>query len=179
MGYSSQLKAPPVGRYRMTADSVLSSSIEVGIGIAGFAGIVAAIRQRDVGAWSARDRITLQALFGSSGLAILFGLLPGILQEVPIPQAQTWRTVSACQIVWFIVVGFLRTRQMRAQGISPFQDQYYLVLVGAALCVAVLQCFNLIWGVSWPYLVGVAWLLVMGFALFLILLFRQDDRSPD
>ena len=68
----------------MNADSVLSSSIEVAIGIAGFGGIIAAIRQRDVNAWSARDRITLQALFGVSVVAIVFSMLPGILREASV-----------------------------------------------------------------------------------------------
>lgn len=161
----------------MTADSVLSSAVEVAIGIAGFAGIVAAIRQRDVGAWSARDRITLQALLGSSGVAIVSGVLPGVLREALIPQVHVWRTGSAWLIVCFVFFALLRTRQMRTHGLTPFQDRYYLFMVGAALFVAALQCFNLIRGVSWPYLVAVVWLLMFGFALFLILLFRPDERS--
>lgn len=161
----------------MTADSVLSSAVEVAVGIAGFAGIVAAIRQRDVGTWSARDRITLQALFGSSGVAIVLGVLPGVLQEAGIPPIEVWRTGSAGLAACMTLLGLFRARQIRTHGISLFRERYYLVIGVAGLCVGGLQCFNLIRGASWPYLVGVLWLLTLGFALFLILLFRPDERS--
>jgi hypothetical protein len=48
-----------------------------------------------------------------------------------------------------------------------------------AVCVLLLQCFNLFHGASWPYLVGVMSLLGMGFLFFATLMFNPDALQRD
>ena len=51
----------------MHPDVFLGSIVDIAIGIAGFAGIIAAIQHRDLTAWSPRHRILLQILFFRDG----------------------------------------------------------------------------------------------------------------
>ena len=161
----------------MTADSVLSSLVEVAVGLAGFAGIITAIRQRNVASWSPRDRVLLQALFGSSAAAIAFGIAPGILAEAHFSPHRIWRAGSTALLVWFAVIPVIRERQMRKQGLSALTSTMGLATLLWVLLLALLQAFNLYRPTPWPYLVGVAGLLSTGFVFFFQLIFAETGDA--
>jgi hypothetical protein len=62
----------------VSAESSLSSTIEiavgVGVGVGGFAGIIAAIRQRNVDHWPPDQRLMLEMLLTALAVAVLFSL---------------------------------------------------------------------------------------------------------
>ena len=68
----------------MDAESFLSSTVEVAIGIIGFAGLVAAIQQRRLSEWSDLHRSRLEVLFTASAGALVFSLLPAVFGELGI-----------------------------------------------------------------------------------------------
>ena len=70
----------------MSTESFLSSIIEISIAIAGFAGIVAAIRHRDIASWAQAEQILLRMLLTASGMKISFALLPAVLSEAGVPE---------------------------------------------------------------------------------------------
>jgi len=78
----------------MNADSFLSSAVEVAIGIAGFAGIVAAIRHRDPSSWADKDRLLLRILLVASAIAVVFAWLPAVLHEAGIRSHALWQISS-------------------------------------------------------------------------------------
>lgn len=158
----------------MSAEAFLSSVVEIGIGMAGFAGIIAAIRQRDVSTWDPHHRVLLQMLFTATAAAIGFSLLPSILSEAGLLPSQTWRVGSVCLTLWFVGAIAFRRYQARQRGVRFPIARVVLVLV---LPIVVLLVTNLQNGASWPYLLGVVGILINGFATFLALLFGESDPT--
>ena len=151
----------------MSAESFLSSAVEAAIGMAGFAGIVAAIRHRDIASWAQEERILLRMLLVASGMAVTFALLPAVLREARLPEPTIWRAGSAALVAWQAGIAAHRSRQFRAAGVvSPIPRALALWVGG----VIVVQASNVILGLSWLYLLGVFGVLVNAFSFFLILL---------
>jgi Ca2+/H+ antiporter len=160
----------------VSAESFLSSVVEVAIGMAGFAGIVAAIRQRDITRWPQQQRLLLQMLFAASAAAIAFALLPALLAEAELSRPTVWRFGSGALVIWFVSIGAFRFDQARRNAVPfPFRGGFaawtgFLVL---------LQTLNLALSVSWPYLIGAFGLLVNGFIFFLRLLLGDLDGQRE
>jgi hypothetical protein len=162
----------------MDAASFLSSTVEIAIGIAGFSGIVAAIRRRSIAGWPPGQRIMLQILFFASAAAIVFSLLPPFLFEAGIDPGLGWKISGLLLTAWIVLASGFRVAQSRAETVPmPIPRG---VMVFAAVAVF-LQLYNLTGeGRAWPYLVGVVALLANGFSMFLLLLLgSQDDESGD
>ncbi|MCP5181700.1 MAG: hypothetical protein H6993_08810 [Pseudomonadales bacterium] len=159
----------------MDAGSFLSSVVEVAIGIAGFAGIVAAIRQRNVSSWPPRQLIQLQILFAASAAAVVAGILPSFLAEAGVSEALLWKVCSATLISWLIGAIWYRARQGKRYGVGqPIPG----MVMAWGMAAIVLQAYNLAMpGVSWPYLFGVTGLLMNGFSAFLVLILRPFDDA--
>lgn len=159
----------------MNADMFLSSIVDIGIGIAGFAGIIAAIQHRGLSAWPAHQRILLQILFFACAMAIVFALLPSVLAEAGIRTNFIWKIGGSGLLVWYAGAVPYRIRQSRKSGIrSPMPRPLFLWVLGAAL----LQIYNLTTpGLAWPYLFGVFSLVVNGFAAFLLLLLGPETNG--
>jgi uncharacterized membrane protein YhaH (DUF805 family) len=158
----------------MSAESFLSSAVEIAVGLAGFAGIIAAIRQRGVSSWAREQQILLRMLLTASAMAITFALLPPILVEAQVPQPAIWRIGSLAFILWQIGIAIHRVRQFRESGTqSPIPRIVYAWIAAMVL----LQAFNVVLGVSWPYLLARFALLVNSFVFFLILLLGRTDEE--
>lgn len=152
-------------------DAFLSSIIQVAIGVGGFAGIIAAVRQRNVDQWAPEQRVMLQMLLTASAASAVFSLIPWLLFEAEIPPSVVWPLSSGILMVWQTGITIHRVRQLRATG-SPFPiPRLLFVWVTAAL---VLQVMNLFLAKSWPYLLGVLAVLANAFTFFLVLLFGES-----
>lgn len=150
-------------------ESVLSTAIEVGVGIAGFSGIIAAIGHRSQGEWTSVERVRLYSLLGSSFATVFFGFLPFILLSANVPEHLTWRTGSAIFGLCIGVVAVIRYRQFKSA--SPRlsrQESATFVFVGALAALQVANAVNI--AADWPYLVGVIGALVVAAAQFVRLL---------
>ena len=159
----------------MSAESVLSSIVEVAIGIAGFAGIIAAVRQGRITRWSPEPRLLLEMLLTASALAIVFALLPGIVMEAGFSRDATWRTGSSLILVSQLGLGVFRTRQFRLAGFDARPPIHMMVWYTP---IVLLQAANVALGTSWLYLLGVIGVVGNGFFFFLRLLFSDWDE-PD
>lgn len=162
----------------MSLDVFFAAIVAISVGIAGFAGIVAAVQQRDLKIWPARNRILVQILFFSSAVAILFALLPSISRAAGVGANVTWIIGSAGLSIWFVGAGTYRVRQSKRLGATLALPPGMLVWLVAATA---LQIYNLaVAQTSWPYLVGVLALNVNGYTAFLLLLLgpeRADEGS--
>jgi len=161
----------------VSVESILSSTIEAAVGIGGFAGIIAAIRQRGVAHWPAEQRLLLQMLLTASAATVLFCLLPWLLDEIGIPQSISWRLCSGMLFVWLVGIGMRRRRQF--QNFThpvPLPRLIYVWMI----IIQTLQAINLFLGEPWPFMLGVVGLLANGFTFFLLLLFwevRESEKS--
>jgi len=136
----------------MSAESFLSSAVEAAVGMAGFAGIVAAIRHRDIATWSHADRLLLRMLLVAAAMAITFALLPAVLAEAGLPAPTIWRTGSLSLMLWQIAIAARRSLQFRARRLAlPFSRLLYAWVAG----IISAQTLNLFLGASWPYLLGI------------------------
>ena len=161
----------------MTADSFLSTAAEVAIGLAGFAGIIAAVRQRGLSSWPLRHRVLIRTLFGACAAAVTFALLPSLLVEARIPTDLVWRVGSGMLAGLFVLAAAFRIRQYRRQGGEAPLPRGLLVWVG---CISILQLVNVGLATTWIYLLGVYTLLINGFSVFMTLLLEDaghGDRS--
>lgn len=142
--------------------------------MAGFAGIVAAIRHRDISTWAREERILLRMLLTASAMAVSFALLPAVLTEGRVPEPTVWRVGSFTLLVWQAWIAVRRIRQFRAGGVpSPVPRTLFAWITAILL----LQGLNVGLGVSWPYLLGVFGILVNAFTFFLILLLGGTDEG--
>ena len=158
----------------MSGESFLSGVVEIGIGLAGFAGIIAAVRQRDVSNWDPDQRVLLQMLFSACAGAIFFSLLPFLLGETGLDREAVWRVGSGCLTAWFIVLPYVRYRQSRDLGVEYPVARGIVMLLPLLL---ILEISNTFYGAGWPYLVGILGILANGFATFLALLFSNSEND--
>lgn len=152
----------------MSTESFLSSTIEIAVGIGGFAGIIAAIRQRGVNRWPPDQRLMLRMLLTASAVAVLFSLAPWLLAEGGLSQPVVWRLCSGSLLVWQSGITVYRRRQVGSLESSVSLPRVLYVLLSVNLA---LQAINLGLAEAWPFLLGVVSILMYGFAFFLKLLF--------
>lgn len=152
----------------MSTESFLSSTIEIAVGIGGFAGIIAAIRQRGVNRWPPDQRLMLRMLLTASAVAVLFSLAPWLLAEGGLSQPVVWRLCSGSLLVWQSGITVYRRRQVGNLESSVSLPRVLYVLLSVNLA---LQAINLGLAEAWPFLLGVVSILMYGFAFFLKLLF--------
>ena len=159
----------------MNAASFLSAVIDIAIGVAGFAGIVAAVRQRQLDHWSKEQLVLLQILFTATAAAIVCGLLPSFLVEVGLRESTVWKVASGALICWIVGAVSFRIHQSKVLGV-PMPIPRHVSIWGAISIV--LQIYNVAGeGRSWPYLFGIMGLLMNGFSVFLILVLSPTDDA--
>ena len=150
-------------------ESVLSSAIEVGIGIVGFSGIIVAVSSRGQGEWSSIERVRLFSLLGSSFSAVFFAFLPYILLSAGMPIVLTWRVGSAIFLLSLAVVAVIRFRQFKkASPQMSRQESTTFLLIGGLLALQIVNVVVI--GADWPYLVAVLGALAIAAAQFVRLL---------
>ena len=164
----------------MDAASFLSAVIEIAIGVAGFAGIVAAVRQRQLDHWPTEQLLLLQVLFTATAAAIVFALLPQFLAEYGLAEPLIWQVSSAALICWAVGALSFRIYQGRKYGVAmpiPVHVRAWAVLT------VVLQIHNLLSeGQAWPFLLGIMTMLMNAFSVFLLLILspvEADEAAAD
>ena len=167
----------------MDTASFLTAVIDIALAIAGFAGIVAAVRQRRIAHWPRAQLVLLQILFTASAAAIVLSLLPSFLVATGAKSALVWKISSCAMAVWIAGALYFRLRQSKAMGI-PMQIPVHVRAFG--IPGIFLQLYNIVvLGEAWPFLVGLFVVLMNGFSVFLILVLKPvetdeiEDESRD
>ena len=165
------------GQRFVDAASFLSAVIEIAIGVAGFAGIVAAVRQRQFAHWPIEQLLRLQILFTATAASVVLGLLPPFLAESGLDAHVVWKISSGALTCWIVGALAFRLRQSRKHGVSmpiPVHIRFWGILTIA------LQVYNIASeGQSWPYLLGIMTILMNAFSVFLILVLSPvDEEDP-
>jgi hypothetical protein len=161
-------------------DAILGSIIEVGIAIAGFTGIVAAlIGQRDL---ESTQKYYLSMVIVSSIASVAFAFLPMVLAVSSVPVSLAWTLSSAAFVVYFFVIGSYRRRQARVFGHDVLWGPRLLKIVFTCIWLAMmLQVVNVVLiRDAWPYLVMLVSYLMWSFSLFVALFWTLlEPADPD
>jgi hypothetical protein len=155
-------------------ESILTTAIEVAIGIAGFSAVVMAIGPRSGNEWPESARLALSALLLMSLSTVVFGFLPLLLLSAAAPESTTWRISSGTHATYLVAVGVYRSRQLLRLPDDGIPRTNLSVVVGMVLVVIILlQVTNAFWlCMPWPYLTSIVLMVVLAFTVFVGLLWR-------
>jgi hypothetical protein len=155
----------------------LSAIAEVGLGLAGFTGILVALG-RSQAAFSRPEMLRLLLLLVSSLGAVFLALLPFALHESGVEGAACWRLSSVLLAAFtsssLAYLGY-RIQQHRGEFGELFSTAVFVIVTTGSILIVVLQLVNAV-GVgapprSGPYLFGLLWLLFIASLQFARILF--------
>ncbi len=153
----------------MQGSGVLTVIAEIGVALAGFSGIVVALRQRTVESWSPAEIFRLRLMLYASVSTFLFALLPFIPYHLGASPSLTWSVSSLVLAVLFgsaLILPATRTPPSRT-GLSFRWWVFYSSGTVIAISVLLANAGGLLGGPSFGlYLVGLAWLLLYATTLF-------------
>lgn len=150
--------------------------IEAAAALAGFAGIVAALRREK---WTELDSLQIKNLLSCAFSALFVAILALVMMHADVAEEITWITLSA---TWFLAGAMATIRNAfdyrklsKATG-QPFPSANNIFWFSTALCVLILQVYNiLVLAAFWPVLIGIAWLFALCCFSFWQLLVRHNQ----
>jgi hypothetical protein len=154
------------------ASTILTSVLEVAIGIAGFSGIVAALGGRAT-KMNPEARLYLRVLLTASFICILTSFLPLLLESAGVSGSKVWTIPSMVWIVLFTGVIVYRTYDARKSSAQVLRRPVILVagllaIIATGLCIANIMYLK----TAWPYLVTTVLILFAGAFSFVALLYE-------
>jgi drug/metabolite transporter (DMT)-like permease len=171
----------------LTADLLIAIA-QVAVALAGFSGLIAAIRTAAPDGWHPRDIWSLSWMLGASIGALILALLPLWLALFGWSEDFVYRTSSAFAFFYigtFVCVMAWAGRRLTLRGYPPRVPVFPVaiaLLLGVAAAVAAAGAVGWLRGAVVPaYVGGLIALLVASalvLAVFLILLARLAQRRP-
>jgi len=156
----------------MEPETILTSVIEVAIGIAGFSGIVAALSQKG-STISEEGHLYLRVLLTASFLCIFFSFLPMLLIAAGIDKKLVWVLPSGLWVGAFILVFIYRVIELSKTGANFVRRPVVLLTAVCGLSAVGLCVTNvLILESDWPYLVAMVLVLFAAAFSFVALLYE-------
>jgi hypothetical protein len=156
----------------MEPGEALGIAAQVGVTLAGFAGVVVVFRRESVHEWSPVDKLRLRLLLANSILPLGFcmlGLLLVTIKPMP-PGVWGW-----CSVVAFVVSSLFaitmtqRFRRLDVRQIPRERGTRFVFYVFGIFGIAtnLLQLYNAAFlGVFWPFFAGIVYQLITGMAQF-------------
>ena len=162
----------------------LQNFAEVGVALAGFSGIVSAVRARSL---SPRERDHLVALLMTSGIVVAFALVPQVLTPILEEGRQLWFVSSLLYFVLHLIhYGLTASKMLRAIGSSQQdtirkRDAYAAGVVASILIVG--QGAAIVFGTTpqlrFVYLLILLWHTGTAMAMFGSLLLRALSQRHE
>jgi hypothetical protein len=164
----------------MTGTDALTTIAQVSATLAGFSGIIVAVRQRGLAAWETHHLYMFRLMLLVSLVTVLFALIPFAPYHLGMPEKVTWRVCNGLLGAWLIVQLTIQMT-VSAEIRHRLNIVYYLFMrLGNVffICLVFASAFNLLGlrpvGI---YLVGVGWLLMVSALLFFRLVLSPGDPS--
>lgn len=165
----------------------LRNFAEVGIAIAGFSGITAAIGSRSFTSWSSVERVQLLSLLETAGLVVLFSLVPQMLRPILDSEQHLWITSNGLYALAHIahsVLSVRRGRRLSAQ--APAQaaslTRRYVALHWTGIGLIVAQLLVVAAGglrsLQFVYLLVLGWHSCVAAIMFGSLILRAFESDP-
>src|SRR5256885_5627485 len=89
----------------MQPSEALTTSAQVAVTLAGFAGVVVAFRNRSVHEWSKLDKFRLQILLTNSVVPFVLSILALVLLSTSLELVTIWRLCSLLTFVMLVATG--------------------------------------------------------------------------
>ncbi len=159
----------------MQPSEALSTSAQLAITLAGFAGVVVAFRSGAIHEWSKMDKFRLEILLSNSGLPFVLSLLAMVLMTTKVGETTTWRL---CSLIAFIITaarGQVLSRTFRTfsrEELKASGSKRWIFYTSGALGIAatVLQIYNVISAQAfWPFFAMIATWLCLAMVQFVLL----------
>ena len=160
----------------MEGESILQTTAEVSVALAGFTGVIAAFGQRG-GRWTIINTLRFQVMLNASLAALFFSILPVAVHHMGAAPNITWAMSSGLLALYFVIMPSVDYR--RARRIDALQgDQFRMWLFVVTCCVVVVAIvtqgmnaldigFHRAFG---PYLLGLCCVLLVCAFMFVRLL---------
>ena len=143
----------------MEPQDLLIVSAELGVAIAGFAGVVSVFGARRREEWSFVERFRLESLLTASLTTVALALLGLVLLAADVESSSAWRLSSsawALSAVFFLSRSYSRLRVALAEG-GTVSRPYSAAVYGSLGFAIVLQIWNVVAvGEFWPFFVGLS-----------------------
>lgn len=148
----------------MKGESLLLTLAQIGLALAGFAGLVTVFRQAGR-EWIPQEIAGMKLIFEHTFAEVFFAVVPFPLFYRLGSESTSWKISSfllACFIVLNVLINARRSRKLIAQGTPPRRKKaFFFIFMPVTALVFILQILNtFIWGGVSNYIWGLLWLLV-------------------
>lgn len=167
----------------MQPSEALTTSAQVAVTLAGFAGVVVAFRSGAIHEWSRLDKFRLQILLRNSALPFFMSMFAMVLSATALDERMIWRWSSLVAFVITVMIGQSMSREyrtfsrdeLRTSGSSRWVFFSAAVLgIGATL----LQLYNVIrLQTFWPFFVMIATWLCLAMVQFVLLVTARHQSG--
>jgi len=169
----------------MNLPGALQTIAEVGIGLAGFSGLLVALRKSS-GPLSDVHKYRMRILFALTFGALFLSLMPEVLLALEISNNNPWAYCSLAMIVYsagFLYWWIASSRRIAQMVPEIFHWRAFSIMSAGHVLNLILQSvviFSLIdSGYAGIFLVGLIWYLMHASQQFIRMLFIQPDELPN
>lgn len=168
----------------MNHTDTLLTLAQLSLGLAGFSGIIVALRQRGLEQWPRHELVRFRYMLELAVFSILFELLPLLISSWGVRPELTWRACSFALACW-LVARIVQTAKIGSTVRNRLNQRWFVIYqVGSGL-FALLMLANTAGVRALPsdgiYLTGLAWLLFYALSLFVRLTLspiKADNNEP-
>ena len=167
----------------MQPNEALSTSAQIAVTLAGFAGVVVAFRSGSVHEWPKIDKFRLGILLSNSALPFILSIFAMVFLTTALNERTIWRlcsivaficTAATGQVLSHIYRAFSRN-QLKASGSRPWIF-YSTGVLGVS--VTVLQIYNVIsLQAFWPFFAMIGTWLCLAMVQFVLLVTAKHDQT--
>ena len=164
----------------------LRNFAEIGIAIAGFSGITAAIGSRSLTSWSSAERMQMLSLLETAGLVVFFSLVPQVLHRVLESDQHLWTVSNGLYAMTHVGHCFLaanRGRSLALQqpaGVASETRRYFPLMWGGIALIAIQLIATAVGDLEtleFVYLIVLGWHTCVAAIMFGVLILRAFERD--
>ena len=167
----------------MQPSEALTTSAQIAVTLAGFAGVVVAFRNRSVHEWSRIDKFRLQILLTNSAAPFVLSIFAMVLLSSSLDAQTIWRLCSLFTFIMLVATGSSYGTALRRFSPKEFKAsgvRRAILYTGSIVAIGVtfLQLYNVITlQTFWPFFAAIATLLTLGMLQFILLVTIHDDAK--
>jgi hypothetical protein len=167
----------------MEGADALGLIAEIGIAIAGFAGVIAALRAPGgrIGAYAA---MRIGGLLGQSATLVLAALLPFVLHSAGLTSSTVWALSSSAMAIFILLIILVSLRIFRRVAPAEVEDRSPGVrligptMIAFMLAIGLLQVANVMFiRQLWPMVTGLLGIMAVSLFMFGYILFAPASAE--
>ena len=166
----------------MIDSNVLLALAQISVALAGFSGIIVALRQRSLEHWPKHELVRFRYMLELAVYSIGFDLFPLLLDSLKFSQSEVWKITSMCLAIW-LILRIIQTAQIKKNIRDRLNlNWFYVYQVGSGIMILVLvinaaELSPL--DKKGLYYCGLGWLLFFSLSLFVRLSFAPISREKE